>query len=109
MKRGKSKLEETLALHMRADQIEFVREYKFHPTRKWRFDFALVKKKIGIECEGLTNPALKSRHTTNQGFEQDCEKYDEAAIYGWRVLRFTWNMIRSGTAIGMIKRAIDGY
>jgi hypothetical protein len=84
MKRAKSQLEETLALHMRADQIEFEREHKFHPTRKWRFDFALVEKKIGIECEGLTNPALKSRHTTNSGFEQDCEKYDEAAIYGWR-------------------------
>ena len=106
MKRGKSQLEETLALHLRADNIPFVREHRFHPVRRWRFDFALPDYRIGIECEGLTHPGTKSRHTTNSGFEADCDKYNEAAIAHWRVLRFTWNMIRSGTALAMIQRAI---
>ena len=35
-------------------RIELVREYKFHPTRKWRFDFAHVATKTAIEIEGGT-------------------------------------------------------
>ncbi len=28
------------------------REYRFHPVRKWRFDFALLNQKVAIEFEG---------------------------------------------------------
>ena len=104
---GKSRLEETLGVHMRSFGIDFKREVRFHPTRRWRFDFAIEELKIGIECEGLTKPGDKSRHTTNQGFENDCEKYNSAALRGWAVLRFTWNQIKSGYAIGMIERTIE--
>ena len=104
-----SQLEETLAVHMRAFGVTFEREFKFHESRRWRFDFALPEYRIGIECEGLSHPSKKSRHTTNSGFEKDCEKYDEAALAGWMVLRFTWNMIKSGVAIKMINRAIENY
>lgn len=92
---------------MRSLGIEFEREVRFHPTRRWRFDFAIVELKIGIECEGLTNPMFKSRHTTNKGFEDDCEKYNSAALREWAVLRFTWDQIKSGYALGMIERLIE--
>jgi very-short-patch-repair endonuclease len=103
----KSKLEETLALQMRAVHIDFDREIRFHPVRRWRFDFGITKLKIGIECEGLTNPKLKSRHTTNSGFTEDCEKYNAAALEGWVVLRFTWPMIKSGKALIAIEKMIE--
>lgn len=94
-------------MQMRALGIDFEREVRFHPTRKWRFDFAVPDLKIGIECEGLTRPTDKSRHTTNSGFEKDCEKYNSAALRGWAVLRFTYRQIRSGYALGMIERTIE--
>ncbi|ACU61310.1 PDDEXK family nuclease [Chitinophaga pinensis] len=63
------------------------REWRFHPVRKWRFDFALPDKKIGIEYDGLVS--AKSRHTTLEGFTGDTDKLNAAQALGWRVLRFT--------------------
>ena len=63
------------------------REYKFHPERKWRFDFAWPEKMIAIECEGGIWSG--GRHTRGIGFINDCEKYNEATILGWRILRVT--------------------
>jgi very-short-patch-repair endonuclease len=62
-------------------------EFRFHPKRRWRFDFAWPAEKIAVECEGGTWSG--GRHTRGKGYEGDCEKYNEAVILGWRVLRFT--------------------
>jgi very-short-patch-repair endonuclease len=102
----KSSLEETLLLLIKADNLpQPEREYRFHPTRKWRFDFAYPERKIGIECEGGT--WAKSRHTTGSGYRGDCEKYNAASILGWRVLRFTRDMIESGEAIETIRQVLE--
>lgn len=67
-------------------KIDFVAEYKFHETRKWRFDIAIPSMKVAIEYEGIMS--RKSRHTTVTGYTKDCEKYNAATIAGWRVLRY---------------------
>lgn len=64
-----------------------VKEYTFHPTRKWRFDFYYPPTKIAYEFEGII--ANKSRHTTITGYTNDCEKYNEATKMGIKVYRFT--------------------
>lgn len=67
-------------------------EYRFHPSRKWRFDFAHPESRLAIELEGGTWG--KGRHTTGKGYAADCEKYNAAAMAGWRVIRFTGDMLR---------------
>lgn len=69
------------------DGSELIEEYQFHPTRRWKFDFALPDKKIAIEIEGIGGS--KSRHTSIKGYTADCDKYNNATVRGWRVLRFT--------------------
>ena len=32
--------------------LETKREYRFHPTREWRFDFAIPAAHVAIEVEG---------------------------------------------------------
>jgi very-short-patch-repair endonuclease len=61
------------------------REFKFHPTRKWRADFAHLDSRTLIEIEGgiFTN----GRHTRGAGYAADLEKYLEATLAGWRVVR----------------------
>lgn len=66
-------------------------EFKFHPTRKWRFDLAIPHHRIAIEIEGGTWNG--GRHSRGAGFRGDCEKYNEATKMGWRVLRYTPDMI----------------
>ena len=65
---------------------EAVAELKFHPVRKWRADFALPSYKVLIEIDGGIWSG--GRHTRGAGFIGDMEKLNEAAILGWRVLRF---------------------
>lgn len=79
-------------------------EYRFDDVRRWRFDFAWPDLKVAAECEG----GLWSggRHTRPAGFEGDCEKYDEATLAGWKVLRFTGKQIKSGYALDALRRAI---
>lgn len=62
-------------------------EYRFYDKRRWRFDFAIPSRKIAIEIEGgvWTN----GRHTRGKGYIGDMEKYNFAALLGWRILRFT--------------------
>lgn len=100
-----SALEDTLLFHIRAVGLpEPEREYKFHPVRRWRFDFAWPDKMLAVEAEGGT--WSRGRHTRGGGFAKDCEKYNEAALLGWCVLRFTADTIKSGQAISTIERKI---
>jgi len=68
-------------------------EYKFHPKRKWRFDFAFPDIKLAIECEG--GVWSDGRHTRGKGFVGDSEKYNEAVIMGWRILRYTTSTVKN--------------
>lgn len=102
--------EEALRLDLRAAGISsYVREHKFHPVRKWRFDFAFPERKIGIECEGGIWARAGGRHNRGSGYEADAEKYNEAALHGWRVFRFTERMIKSGMAIQTIVSALESF
>lgn len=102
-----SDLEAELLLHLTCvlPDERWVREYKFHGERRWRFDFAELETFVAIEVEGLSKH--KSRHTSWTGFRDDCEKYNAAAIMGWCVLRFTDAEIFSGEAISTIEEAIE--
>lgn len=68
-------------------------EYKFSNDRKFRADFALTEIRVLFEYEGIYSKT--SRHTTLSGFSKDCEKYNLAAIKGWRVLRYTAKNIKN--------------
>ena len=84
-----------------------VTEYRFHSTRKWRFDFAWPGSKIALEAEGGT--WTKGRHTRGKGFADDCEKYNEASLLGWNVYRFTTDMIDDGQAFTMLERVFPPF
>lgn len=81
-----------IALLLRSKNILFIREYKFHPKRKWMADFAIPNKSVLIEYEGGTWSG--GRHIRALGYKNDCEKYNAAQICGWRVLRYTSDIIK---------------
>lgn len=62
-------------------------EHKFHPERRWRFDYACKALMLAIEVEG--GAWTKGRHTRGSGFIADLAKYNAAAVLGWRLLRYT--------------------
>jgi len=98
--------EETMAMHLSIHGIEAEREHYFSFPRKWRFDFAIPEQKIAIEIEG--GKWQVGRHQRPMGFERDCRKYSHAALLGWRVLRFTSDMVMSGEAIDITVACVQG-
>lgn len=106
--RAKSSAEETFALHLRLHKMPAPkREFAFHATRKWRFDFAWPEAMVAVEIEGLTRPGTKSRHTTNAGYTADMEKYNAAALDGWCVLRFDQRAVNSTQAALCTAKALE--
>lgn len=97
--------EETLAQQCQAYKFTPERELKFCEGRKWAFDFAFPESMIAIEVEGGTSFG-KSRHSRGEGFENDCRKYNAAMALGWRVFRFTTDMVKRGEAIDLILIAV---
>ena len=69
------------------------REYRFHPERKWRADFAHLPSRTLIEIEG--GAWVGGRHNRGSGFVADAEKYLEAVLAGWRVVRLTERQLES--------------
>lgn len=65
-----------------------VAEYQFHPTRKWQLDFAWPDYKIAVEQEGGIWRKGGGAHSHPLNIERDIEKYNAAALLGWRILRY---------------------
>lgn len=99
-----SAAEEEFALHCRVNGLKPEREYRFDGTRRWRCDFAWPERLLAVEIEGGVWSG--GRHTTGKGFSADCEKYNALALRGWRLLRFTPDMVKSGLAIQQVKDAL---
>ncbi len=87
-------------------KVECVKEFKFHPVRKWRFDYAVPEHKIALEVEG--GVWTGGRHTSPKGFLGDIEKYNTATLMGWRVFRTTPDELYRKKTLDLIKTAISG-
>ena len=64
-----------------------VTEYRFHPVRQWRFDFAIPSARVAVEVNGAV--WTNGRHSRGSGLVKEYEKMRAAALLGWRVLPFT--------------------
>ena len=80
-------LSAAILARLRLDHPDAVAEHRFHHVRRWRFDFAIPSSRIAIEIDG--GVWIKGRHSGGQGQIDDMEKFNTAAIYGWRTLKFT--------------------
>ncbi len=96
---------DTLAQLLRWQGIDgFVREYRFAPPRRWRFDLAFSDRLLAVEVDG--GGYVSGRHSRGRGIEDDAEKQSHAAMAGWRVVRCTPGQVRDGLALEWIIRAL---
>lgn len=85
--------------------VEAQAEYRFHPTRRWRFDYCIPKYKIAIEVEG--GIWISGRHNRASGFVKDIEKYNNATMLGYRLLRVTPQELLTVGFLEQIKTTIN--
>lgn len=82
-----------------------VPEWKFHPNRKWRFDWAIPCRLVALEIQGAIYTG--GRHTRGPALVKEYEKLNEAQMLGWKVLLVTPQQVNSGEAFALVKRALD--
>ena len=100
-----SRLEAKFALYWRGlSGPELQREFVFHAERKWRADFAHAESRTLIEIEGGIHLAGGGRHNRAAGFIADAEKYLEAFLAGWSVVRLTAPQITAPNVERLIQR-----
>lgn len=87
------------------DEAFWTPEYKFHPLRKWRFDFANPTLKFAVECNG--GQWVKSGHSSGKGLQRDAEKLNTAQAAGWRVYVLTTSMLSKRDAIGNVRKIMQ--
>lgn len=112
--------ETNLVMAMLRTLGDIKKEYCFCNGRKWRFDFCFPNEKLAIEVEGgaFKKRTYKSkrtgklittiggRHNSAKGFLNDMEKYNTAAMLGYRLLRFTPQSIMTSKALDIIKECL---
>lgn len=93
-------------------------EFAFHPTRKWRFDYAWADivgigndpssmqiRGLALEVQG--GAFIGGRHVQGGALRKEHEKLNSAAILGWRILYvFPEDLLKTATA-NMVKKALN--
>lgn len=79
-------------------------EYRFHPTRRWRMDYAWVEERVFLEVDG--GVWTRGRHTRGDGWTKDTEKLNEASVAGFRALRCTPSTLCTDAMLDVIARAL---
>lgn len=85
--------------------LECVQEYRFHPVRRWRFDYCIPSKMIAIEVEG--GAWSNGRHTRGKGFISDMEKYNTAVCQGWKLIRVTPDGLMTKETLDYLRLLIE--
>lgn len=101
-------------------KLKVIPEHKFHPSRKWKFDYAIPSHNIAIEVEGgafkertYTNKngkeitTIGGRHNSGTGFINDMEKYNAGTALGWRILRVTPDNLLKQNTLDLISQTIN--
>lgn len=85
---------------------EPVPEHPFaQPVRDWKFDAAFIEQRIAVEFDGAV--WSRGRHTRGAGFLADADKFNEAQIRGWIVLRFETKRAGDERTLGLVQRAMS--
>jgi very-short-patch-repair endonuclease len=80
-------------------------EVRFHPTRKWRFDWAWADQKLALEIDG--GVWVRGAHGRGTGIVRDQEKGREAAALGWRIIRCQPKELFTPGVLDAIHRALQ--
>ena len=90
---------------LRVVGLHYVREYRFAPQRRWRFDFADPDHKVALEING--GHWGQGRHTRPAALIREYEKLNAAQMDGWIVLLVVPEQVFSGHALTLWEQAVN--
>lgn len=97
-----SKLEREFDAYARSlDLPEAVKQYRFSPSRRFKFDRCYMDQKVAIELDGGVYSG--GAHVRGKGYESNREKDNLAIELGWVVLHYTSKQLRSDP-VGVVEQ-----
>lgn len=86
-------------------------EYRFHPIRRWRFDFMWLTPgedpqptMVAVEYDGGLG---MTSHSSIKGIMRDQEKINHAQELGWQVYRANSASVRDGSFMELFERVLE--
>ncbi|MGB3330809.1 MAG: hypothetical protein WBA46_17735 [Thermomicrobiales bacterium] len=79
---------------------QIVTEHRFHPIRRWRFDYCWPDAKIAVEYDGIMFG--HASHSSLAGILRDSDKANEAQRLGWRVFRANAKTVGDNTFMDLM-------
>jgi len=101
-----------LEKHLLEIGLTFEREYRFHPTRKWRADYRLLNvllngQMVLIEIEGGFYRGVGGHNSIN-GLQRDIDKNNHALACGYLPFRFSTADVLRGRAKAFLAEHLTG-
>lgn len=94
-------LEAELYAQLEQAGYEFVTQYRWLPTRKFRADAAIIDAQLAIELEGAV-------HRIKKVYKADIRKRQIAMAHGWLILPILPEQVRSGAVVNIVRNAMRG-
>lgn len=83
----------------------FVTQHKFHPSRRWKFDFAWPLVRVAAEIHGATFAG--GRHVNGLGYWGDRIKINAAQRLNWKVFELVAQDVEDQRVLGEILCEIE--
>jgi hypothetical protein len=80
-------------------------EWRFHPTRKWRWDICWPGYKVSLEVDG--GIWIRGGHNRGAQMKKDWEKSNTAQLLGWRVFKCEPRDLTTMDTADMIRAALE--
>lgn len=93
---AKSNLEDKFASYLDEAGVEYERQFKFHPDRRWKADFRILGFDILVEINGgIFLRGGGGRHNRGAALENEYTKLNAAQVLGYKVFIAGPNMLGS--------------
>lgn len=80
-------------------------QVRFVPGRQYRWDRCWKAEMVAVEVQGAIY--ANGAHSRGSGVQRDCVKHSIGAALGWRLLPITEAMLDDGSAIDLIRQALE--
>jgi very-short-patch-repair endonuclease len=112
-KAEQEQFEDLFDFHLRAERAPvFLRQHQFalHLGREWRIDFAWpeIDLKVAVEIQGGIWQRDGGAHSHPINIMRNMEKYNALAALGWRLLQFSTDQVKSGSALQYTMTVLRG-
>ncbi len=80
-------------------------EHRFHPVRRWRFDYAFPQIKVAVDYDGVMFRSVG--HNSLEKIIKDMERSNHAQLCGWDIYKANAKTVQNKEFFAIIEEAVS--